>query len=341
MYTFDRKKITFFVVVLLGAIGLTIDGLKSISWYKPTSKVAQLDLDMSPYISSPLKSNQTLQRRRTQIRLTKNNQHPPSSALAKKEDQKISEKEKKKDKKKKKKVAKKKRDNELNAKNEILNPAQSNNNKGLTADNSPFGPSSKNPPIKESEKESDSEIEDKWRTALLLKPNPEETNNFIEEYLSGRIPHNIFYKIVNEMLADSQLEMKNLGVMALGATPSKDSFVLLVSFSEKNQLTSWLKSETERYFHTYTRFYRVSLLTSILNDQNYEPSVTIKASLLLQSSAQRNLVPHSQGKQDQNIEKPYSEAATILQRISMDPENKQVGEAASQAYETINQLLNS
>ncbi len=102
-----------------------------------------------------------------------------------------------------------------------------------------------------------------WERLLLVTPNHRETTRFINLYQNKQITAEVFYGIVGQMLNDGRTQMRSLGVMALGATPSVPSYELLVTTNESE--TGPVKSQAGSYLErTYNRPQAVSFLYGAL-----------------------------------------------------------------------------
>ncbi len=102
-----------------------------------------------------------------------------------------------------------------------------------------------------------------WEKLLLVTPNHRETTRFINLYQNKQITAEVFYGIVGQMLNDGRTQMRSLGVMALGATPSVPSYEMLVTTSENE--TEPVKSQANSYLErTYNRPQAVNIIYGAL-----------------------------------------------------------------------------
>lgn len=102
-----------------------------------------------------------------------------------------------------------------------------------------------------------------WEKLLLVTPNHRETTRFINLYQTKQVTAEVFYGIVGQMLNDGRTQMRSLGVMALGATPSVQSYELLVMTSDNE--TGPVKTQAATYLErTYNRPHAINVLYGVL-----------------------------------------------------------------------------
>ncbi len=381
----ENKRWIIVILFLVVGIATIREGLKNMSWMHPDSAAIQIDLGMQPFLSPAVPRKTKYQAIRDEV-VAKNLEEPcndpagcgtltpegdldahkeseegPKKKKGKNETDKKKKKKKKNDKDKKKKKKKKKsskkrkkRSNEEIAKSDDpsgTSPKQD----GETASPRPQGVSTiviHNPKDKKDQQdkeESEEELIEKWRADLLSKPNPEKVNEFIDLYLIRKIPENVFYTLALEMAFDERTEMVGYGILCLGSTPSVRSFQELVTIESSSEIPDWAKSDATRYLQGYTQLHHVRLLTRILT-QSKSSSITIRATQLLMSSAQRNISAlrsptsqSSEGSMDRETQtrsiESYNNALSTLARLR-ESQDGDVKEAMGQAYETISSLLN-
>jgi hypothetical protein len=131
---------------------------------------------------------------------------------------------------------------------------------------------------------------EEWVAKLLGHPDLNETKKFIEAYRTSLVSADIFYKIVNMMIEDSRQQMKELGVMAAGLTPSVMSFQILAEVSRTTPTSDSLRQAADGFIANYSDLGNLYILERILR----APSVsytTVLAARRLEVSAQRYLSP--------------------------------------------------
>lgn len=114
-----------------------------------------------------------------------------------------------------------------------------------------------------------------WEKLLLVTPNHRETTRFISLYQNKQVTAEVFYGIVGQMLNDGRTQMRSLGVMALGATPSVQSYELLVATTEIE--TGPAKTQAITYLErTYNRPQAVNILYGALVKADATPTVQLQ-----------------------------------------------------------------
>ena len=106
---------------------------------------------------------------------------------------------------------------------------------------------------------------EEWRRLLLTTPDLAETRVFIQHYQDNLVSAEVFYKIVNEMIADSRTEMKQLGVMCAGVTPSVISFTILAGVEKTEATASAVRNQATGFLSHYATLTYVHILRSIMS----------------------------------------------------------------------------
>lgn len=114
-----------------------------------------------------------------------------------------------------------------------------------------------------------------WEKSLLTTPNARETSRFIGAYQTRQISKEVFYGVVGQMLNDGRTQMRQLGVNALGGTPSIESYQMLVETSANEQ--GVVKSQAERYLDTYSQVQNLEILYLALTMPDMGSDVKIQA----------------------------------------------------------------
>lgn len=180
---------------------------------------------------------------------------------------------------------------------------------------------------------------EEWERLLLAHPDLTETRIFLRDFQANLVTADIFYKISQLMVADSRLEMKQLGVLCLGTTPSVLSFQLLAGVQKQERVGSAERSQVEALLNQYGTLNRLPLLEKVLQGSDtYSQTV---AALTLDSAAKQLLAtpnPNPNGPTAQNV--PPANASrfqpflTVLQGLSQSRD----GALASQARQTVTDL---
>lgn len=104
-----------------------------------------------------------------------------------------------------------------------------------------------------------------WEKKLLAHPDLVATTAFVQAYRSGQLSSTSFYRIVDVMLKDSRQDMRSLGLMALGSTPSLASFNQLAQLLKTEPTTSELQTKINEYLNQYTDLQHLDVLSSVMN----------------------------------------------------------------------------
>jgi hypothetical protein len=184
---------------------------------------------------------------------------------------------------------------------------------------------------------------EEWIKRLLNRPNLAETNRFIDHYRKNLVTSEVFYKVVNAMLADSRAEMKKLGIHAVAQVPSAMSFQILVGAAGNSRNDASVKAKADEALNSYTAINRVGVLKSVLKG-GAQPAVAIKAAQLVKTSAEQNLSAQSQGTTPPNTNQTrnrttYEGFRTLLDTLSRTATDAGVKAAAGETLARLNDLL--
>lgn len=183
-----------------------------------------------------------------------------------------------------------------------------------------------------------------WQRALLNRPDPKETKQFIQGYKSHNVSSDVYYKIATMMIQDSRPEMKQLGLMVVGAAPSTTSFQLLVGVAKGNSSTPQLQQQANQLLTQYTQPQNLIYLQGALRGSDRQ-SATVAAQLL-DTSVQQALQQQQQSlpNPDPRVQES-SLAATNRQRyqpfvsiLTQLAQNGQDATLAAQARQTLTDL---
>jgi hypothetical protein len=133
---------------------------------------------------------------------------------------------------------------------------------------------------------------EEWAARLLGHPDLNETKKFIEAYRNNLVTADIFYKIMAMMLEDSRPEMKDLGVLCAGMTPSVLSFQYLADIVRTIPSTEKVRRYAEGFVNQYADLGNLYLLERILRAPSTNFS-TVLAAKKLELSVQRYLSPEA------------------------------------------------
>lgn len=203
------------------------------------------------------------------------------------------------------------------------------------------------PPPNETQDPALATLED-WIKRLLNQPNRAETARFIEAYRDGSVTADTFYKIASMMIEDSRPEMKELGVVCLGLTPSVMSFGVLAKVIETERSGDKVRTYAESYMARYGDLGNLHILERILKAP-HSSFTTVLAAKRLDSSANlylnparhkppKNPTPDSVGVHSNAGY--YQRFVKILTELQNNPD-AQINEQARITLAHINQLINT
>jgi hypothetical protein len=205
------------------------------------------------------------------------------------------------------------------------------------------------PPLKDKADTPNVDIEE-WKRRLLARPDAAETRRFIDHFNNGLVSTEIFYKIIALMLEDSRPQMKELGVLCAGSTPSVLSFQVLADVVKEERSGSTLRKYSESFLSTYSALGRLILLDRMLKSPA-NSFVAVQAIKQLDAAANNYLAPskHKPPKSTANSagaagakghsNSPYFlRFVTILQGLIRNPDSS-VNEPARLTLASINSLM--
>ncbi len=111
---------------------------------------------------------------------------------------------------------------------------------------------------------------DEWARKLLSRPDFKLTSLLIEYYQTDRISDQTFFRLVRDMIGDSRPQMRSLGVMAAGKTPSPQSFVILAQVQKEEPFGSDLRKKAETHLDTYVSITYLPVLEAIFSQSQGE-----------------------------------------------------------------------
>ncbi|MBK8203927.1 MAG: hypothetical protein IPK68_16960 [Bdellovibrionales bacterium] len=188
---------------------------------------------------------------------------------------------------------------------------------------------------------------EEWVRRVLNQPSLEETTNLINYRNSNLISPEVFYTVVNLMLEDSRLRMRELGIHAVNATPGYRSFVILAQFLQDEPHGSGVRSSAIQAFDRYAQFPYLSVIESVVRSQEATP-VREKAINLVVNSANLNLnkkatpstAELSEQKNKNPVVKRYTDLLAGLELLmTKSAEPPQIRAALQNAVEELKKLL--
>ena len=137
-------------------------------------------------------------------------------------------------------------------------------------------------------KDDQSDTLEAWQKRLLGAADLSETKVFIDRYQKGLVTADVYYQIVEQMVADSRDDMKQLGIMCAGVTPSVISFQILAKVESGLPSDSTVRASAETYLAHYSDLTYLGILARVLRTPASDYS-TVAATQRLDTSAQRYL----------------------------------------------------
>lgn len=188
---------------------------------------------------------------------------------------------------------------------------------------------------------------EEWVRRVLNQPSLEETTNLINYRNSNLISPEVFYSVVNLMLEDSRLRMRELGIHAVNATPGYRSFVILAQFLQDEPHGSGARSSANQAFDRYAQFPYLSVIESVVRSQEATPVrekainlVVNSANLNLKSKAATSSPELSEQNNNNPVVKRYTDLLAGLEvLLTKSAEPPQIRAALQNAVEELKKLL--
>lgn len=191
---------------------------------------------------------------------------------------------------------------------------------------------------------------EEWARKLLGRPDLAETNRFIDHHNRNLVSDEVFYQIVGQMLEDSRMEMKKLGILCLSQTRSVVSFNMLAQVTKNERPDSPIRQEADKALDVYGKeFSRVGILEKVMKG-GAAPYTILIATRKLEDSAKLNLskapdtaptqVSQAQASTARNRVTTYQRFLTVLTGLSRSSDSG-VKTQATQTLTVLKGLLNS
>jgi|GEM_PF-6320080 len=188
---------------------------------------------------------------------------------------------------------------------------------------------------------------EEWKRRLLARPDSAETRRFIEHYKSGIVSVEIFYKIIALMLEDSRPQMKELGVLCAGLTPSVLSFQVLADVVKEERSGSSLRKYSESFLNNYSSLGNLYVLERIMKAPS-SSFIAVQATKRLDTAANTYLAPSknkppkgtsASGTTAHSNSSYFRRFVTILETLIRNPDSS-VSDQARLTLNTLNSLMN-
>lgn len=317
-----RNKLLLLIVGIFVIMWLN-DGLQRFHIFTPrTENMQKLDwrnADLRPYQRAGIENDpeETQDRRRSTMRLSKVAGMINGERGVKKANPvvaKANTKDKKKKKKKKKKTAEKGRLNDPM----VLRPPTQNNQRNAVANTyDPYvGTTGSAPAMPEPQNDEEKSFEE-WRNALLGgEPNVEAVNRFIRGFQSNLVTANVFYAILDEMMKKDDVRFRELAVRAAGSVTTMQSYNFLLAVLENEPAGSSAGSAADRELFEYESPSALYVLLSVIMTGTSDTRGLLYAVQSLDRSTSRYLT-----NPNQNPNSPRATQTTIFRGFITPLEN--------------------
>ncbi len=250
----------------------------------------------------------------------------------------------KKDTKKKKEAAKKKKKTTEVAKRKTK-PSQSKPFEAVSSDNSDYADGGTSvAPKKQKDPNALPETLEEWESLVLNPPTIDAVMTLIKYHQAKLVSDEIFYKITETLIRSSNEQTRKFGIIALGSSPSLQSFILLTYASEVEK-SSALQTMISSNYNTYVSLQYLSVLGPAM--QSPDANVRLQAISSLSHSASLNIkksneVMSGRGRVSSNSSAQYYQGfLAVLQNLANNDPNGDVRTQAGAAYNQISGLTST
>ncbi len=145
-----------------------------------------------------------------------------------------------------------------------------------------------------------------WAALILQEPNPKNVDKFIQYHRTNIVKDEVFYGIITKMLADPRAKMQELGVVALAASPSAKSFIILSSTVAEGKISTAAMNQAKQSLTSYSLPQYVNILGYVIQTGSAPEAARLEAIQLVEVAATNAIRAL-----EQNTETP-SEAGGIV-----------------------------
>lgn len=114
-----------------------------------------------------------------------------------------------------------------------------------------------------------------WEKILLDSPNLDETKRFIDHFQRNLVSSDVYYQITKEMMANSNSDMKLLGVMCASQNNSVTSFQLLADLIQTQASGTAIRTQADAALARYTDISSLTILAGVMRANESTYSVTL------------------------------------------------------------------
>ena len=197
---------------------------------------------------------------------------------------------------------------------------------------------------------------DEWIAYFINTNSLSSTDKLVNAKRSKEISEDLFYSVVEELIANFRDKLKRYGIIILNKTPSLESFHRLVRISENrnHEHEQDIQNSIENALQQYMNINHIQVLIDAVNSQ--EDNTKLKAIEISISSAQINLrggqnIDHSIDQAGQQLQPQtvhfdrkriiYGSLKMALENVAQKDHNQKVRQRAEEAARIIGELLQS
>lgn len=204
-------------------------------------------------------------------------------------------------------------------------------------------------PNQNDDKDKNDEVYETWAALLLNEPHFGHTTDFIREYQAGRIPEEIFYKLVGEMLNDPRTAISEQGLTAASSTPSLRSFNTVAEFMERATPDNTVRVRADGELRSvYSSIGHLGTLSRVLSQSTSAFALTLSTQILTRMVQQYLAIPDPGTGSDPgtvqtaayqaNLEK-FKQVLPTLERLTQESQDRQVVDAAQSLAQEIQRFI--
>lgn len=145
-------------------------------------------------------------------------------------------------------------------------------------------------PAEESKKENDLPVSyEDWAELVLYKPHFENTNRLIEYFNTGLVSEEVFFRIMNDMIADDREKMHAMALRMASDTVHPRSFIGLAKILSNGKISSKTQNQARQAADKYASLSFVFQLVNVLASQEADFVAQTLAAELIEQSAVNHL----------------------------------------------------
>lgn len=192
------------------------------------------------------------------------------------------------------------------------------------------------------EKEEDFLSYEEWASRLLNYPDKAALSQFVEAYRSQKVTSDIYTRIMEAMMSDPRIEMKEQGLLLASYSPSANSFEALVVFLNDQSLPAPTRTMATKFLDAYSSIQNLSLLEKLMK-QSSDANLILVATKKLEGAINRYLSFSSSEKEPSPLgnRSNYVSSFTKFIQVLTGLTQSEDAEVVAQARTTLQQLQDS